>query len=107
LRAGTGADADNSDALQVAYRRRRAELIDQGWGVDMHQIVGNGPRDVAVVIPSPARKNNPELAHAWVHKEVESAKLLGKERKTAGQPVPNTSDSASSILDSSTEEVSA
>ena len=44
-----------SDALQVAYRRRRNELIDKGWGIDMHQIVGDGPRDVAVVIPSPAR----------------------------------------------------
>lgn len=70
-----------SDALQVAYRRRRNELIDSGWGIDMHQIVGDGPRDVAVVIPSPARKNNPELANAWVHKEVRSAQVLGKEHK--------------------------
>src|SRR6478609_3116982 len=68
-----------SDALQVAYRRRRNELIEQGWGIDMHQIVGTGPRDVAYVIPSPARRNNPELARAWVHKEVQSAHKLGKE----------------------------
>lgn len=68
-----------SDALQVAYRRRRNELIDQGWGIDMHQIVGDGPRDVAVVIPSPARRNDPELANAWVHKEVQSAQVLGKD----------------------------
>jgi len=68
-----------SDALQVAYRRRRNELIEAGWGIDMHQIVGDGPRDVAYVIPSPARKNNPELARAWVHKEVESARRLGKD----------------------------
>ena len=54
-----------SDILQTTYRRRRNELLDQGWGIDMHQIVGDGPRDVAVVIPSPARKNNPELANAW------------------------------------------
>jgi phenylpropionate dioxygenase-like ring-hydroxylating dioxygenase large terminal subunit len=68
-----------SDSLQVAYRRRRNELIEKGWGIDMHQIVGDGPRDVAYVIPSPARKNNPELARAWVHKEVDSAHKLGKE----------------------------
>jgi phenylpropionate dioxygenase-like ring-hydroxylating dioxygenase large terminal subunit len=70
-----------SDALQVAYRRRRAELIEKGWGIDMHQIVGDGPRDVAVVIPSPARRNNPELANAWVHKEVQSAQMLGYNRQ--------------------------
>ena len=68
-----------SDALQVAYRRRRNELIEKGWGINMHQIVGDGPRDVAYVIPSPARRNNPELARAWVHKEVESARKLGNE----------------------------
>jgi phenylpropionate dioxygenase-like ring-hydroxylating dioxygenase large terminal subunit len=67
-----------SDALQVAYRRRRNQLIEAGWGIDTHQIVGDGPRDLAVVIPSPARKNNPELANAWVHKEVESAKIRSK-----------------------------
>lgn len=66
-----------SDILQTTYRRRRNELLDQGWGIDMHQIVGDGPRDVAVVIPSPARKNNPELANAWVHKEVNSRVILG------------------------------
>ena len=72
-----------SDALQVAYRRRRNELIEKGWGVDVHQIVGDGPRDVAYVIPSPARRNNPELARAWVHKEVESARRLGKDTDAA------------------------
>jgi hypothetical protein len=90
-----------SDALQVAYRRRRAELIDQGWGVDMHQIVGDGPRDVAVVIPSPERRNNPELANAWVHKEVQSAQLLGldRERKVkAGGYLENQDDDGTSVL---------
>ena len=72
-----------SDSLQVAYRRRRNELIEKGWGINMHQIVGDGPRDVAYVIPSPARRNNPELARAWVHKEVESARKLGVEPGSA------------------------
>ena len=72
-----------SDSLQVAYRRRRNELIEKGWGINMHQIVGDGPRDIAYVIPSPARRANPELARAWVHKEVESARKLGKEPASA------------------------
>jgi len=75
-----------SDAIQVAYRRRRNELIEQGWGINMHQIVGDGPRDTAYVIPSPARRNNPELARAWVHKEVESAHTLGKDVVDAPLP---------------------
>ena len=72
-----------SDSLQVAYRRRRNELIEKGWGINMHQIVGDGPRDIAYVIPSPARRANPELARAWVHKEVESARKLGVEPASA------------------------
>lgn len=91
-----------SDALQVAYRRRRAELIEQGWGVDMHQIIGDGPRDVAVVIPSPARKNNPELANAWVHKEVRSAQVLGKDRRV-GQPAQSVGDTAAATVDGAAE----
>jgi phenylpropionate dioxygenase-like ring-hydroxylating dioxygenase large terminal subunit len=87
-----------SDALQVAYRRRRAELIEAGWGVDMHQIVGDGPRDIAVVIPSPARRNNPELANAWVHKEVQSAQLLGIDHQRRVSPsVTSTQDIGEAI----------
>jgi phenylpropionate dioxygenase-like ring-hydroxylating dioxygenase large terminal subunit len=95
-----------SDALQVAYRRRRAELIEKGWGIDMHQIVGDGPRDVAVVIPSPARKNNPELANAWVHKEVQSAQMLGYNRTFEGGTMVGDDASTSAAL-ASDEEVSA
>ena len=73
-----------SDALQVAYRRRRNELIDAGWGIDVHQIVGDGPRDTAVVIPSPARREIPELARAWTHKEVQSWQARGKKAGHAG-----------------------
>ncbi|HAM24541.1 MAG TPA: aromatic ring-hydroxylating dioxygenase subunit alpha [Actinobacteria bacterium] len=65
-----------SDILQTTYRRRRNELLDMGWGVDMHQIVGDGPRDTYVVIPSPARRENPELANAWISKEVRSQGFL-------------------------------
>ncbi|MFC4121622.1 aromatic ring-hydroxylating oxygenase subunit alpha [Nonomuraea zeae] len=58
-----------SDALQVAYRRRRQQLIDQGWWVGGDDVVtGDVPRRQATVIASPARRDNPELARAWVHK---------------------------------------
>lgn len=58
-----------SDALQIAYRRRRQELIDHGWWLGGDDIVmGDVPRREATVIPSPARRDNPELARAWVHK---------------------------------------
>jgi phenylpropionate dioxygenase-like ring-hydroxylating dioxygenase large terminal subunit len=92
-----------SDALQVAYRRRRAELIEAGWGVDMHQIVGDGPRDVAVVIPSPARRNNPELANAWVHKEVQSAQLLGIDHQRTVSPLTASTQDIGATIDAAGE----
>jgi hypothetical protein len=92
-----------SDALQVAYRRRRAELIEAGWGVDMHQIVGDGPRDVAVVIPSPARRNNPELANAWVHKEVQSAQLLGIDHQRKVSPLTASTQDIGETIDAAGE----
>jgi len=52
-----------SDALQVAYRRRRRELIASGWPV-VGDPVGQGP---ARVLPSPARRDT-GLARAWVHR---------------------------------------
>ncbi|MEU5882458.1 aromatic ring-hydroxylating dioxygenase subunit alpha [Spirillospora sp. NPDC047279] len=58
-----------SDALQVAYRRRRRELMADGWWVgDDDVVTGDGPRRRATVIPSPARREDPELARAWLHK---------------------------------------
>ncbi|GAA1576392.1 aromatic ring-hydroxylating dioxygenase subunit alpha [Actinomadura kijaniata] len=58
-----------SDALQVAYRRRRRALIERGWWVgDDDTAAGDGPRRTATVIPSPARRDNPELARAWTHR---------------------------------------
>lgn len=59
-----------SDALQIAYRRLRQKYIDRGWSIDMHLIKSDYSRHQAVVIPSPARREVPELASAWVLKEV-------------------------------------
>ena len=57
-----------SDAMQVAYRKMRKRFIDRGWGIDAHRIEIDANRKFTV-IPSPARRANPELAHAWVMKE--------------------------------------
>ncbi|WP_216893107.1 aromatic ring-hydroxylating dioxygenase subunit alpha [Nocardia alni] len=58
-----------SDGLQVAYRRRRLELVKRGWWVGGDDIItGETPRRSATIIASPARRENPELAGAWVHK---------------------------------------
>jgi hypothetical protein len=43
--------------------------MDAGWGIDTHKIASFGGKK-ATVIPSPARRENPEMAHAWVLKEV-------------------------------------
>ena len=58
-----------SDAMSVAYRRRRQELLDQGWGIETDRVVGSGPRTEATVIASPARREG-DYSRAWVMKEV-------------------------------------
>ncbi|GHJ47989.1 hypothetical protein Cs7R123_53310 [Catellatospora sp. TT07R-123] len=58
-----------SDLIAVHYRRRRQELAEKGWLLsDEDTITGDVPRRTATVIASPARRENPELARAWVHK---------------------------------------
>ena len=59
-----------ADSLQIAYRRMRQKYIDKGWSIDTHLIQSDYSRHQAVVIPSPARREVPELANAWVMKEV-------------------------------------
>ena len=74
-----------SDAVQLAYRRWRQAGIDKGWAIDEHIIASEGRYQGARVIPSPARRANPELANAWVLKEL-SAREAHRERtpETAG-----------------------
>ncbi len=59
-----------SDALQIAYRKLRRKCLDRGWGIAPHLIKSDYSNHQAVVIPSPARRQVPELSRAWVHKEV-------------------------------------
>lgn len=71
-----------SDAMGLAYRRRRQELADKGWLLsDADKVSGESPKRTATVIPSPARRENPELARAWVH-----------EARGASVPLPNGRD---------------
>ena len=58
-----------SDAMSIAYRRRRQELLDLGWGIETDRVVGSGPRTEATVIASPARREG-DYSRAWVMKEV-------------------------------------
>jgi hypothetical protein len=91
----------------VLYRRRRQELIEMGWGVEGNTIVGEGPARVEQrVIPSPIRKEVPELASAWNFKEVRSREILsGNADRTKRGDVPRT-DSLSNP-DSTIEEIKA
>lgn len=59
-----------ADALQIAYRRRRRELIASGWPT-AGRPEANGP---VAVIGSPARRD-PALARAWVHRAVAERRL--------------------------------
>jgi phenylpropionate dioxygenase-like ring-hydroxylating dioxygenase large terminal subunit len=79
-----------SDLIAVHYRRRRQELAEQGWLLsDEDRIMGDVPRREATVIASPARRENPELARAWVHKAkgehptVAEAERIGQARRDA------------------------
>lgn len=53
-----------SDGLQVAYRRLHQKYLDMGWGAEQHRIsAADGIQ--AIVIPSPVRRQIPELARGW------------------------------------------
>lgn len=71
-----------SDGMAIAYRRMRARAIAKGWGIDRHTFAVDGPRRTATVIPSPARRESPELVNAWVMKET-PAMLVEAERAAA------------------------
>lgn len=59
-----------SDANQLAYRRWRQSALDRGWGIDQHVVGRDGDYHEVRVIPSPARREHPDLANAWVLKEL-------------------------------------
>jgi phenylpropionate dioxygenase-like ring-hydroxylating dioxygenase large terminal subunit len=77
-----------SDAIQIDFRKKRNKYLDMGWGIDTHLIQSEYANVKAVVIPSPARREIPELADAWVMKEVPT-------RKTANSISPKPTRKAS------------
>jgi phenylpropionate dioxygenase-like ring-hydroxylating dioxygenase large terminal subunit len=81
-----------SDKMSVFYRRRRQELLDQGWGIEAHRITGDVPRTQATVIPSPARKEVPELSRAWVMKEVPVRQVVEQREPAAAGPETDNSE---------------
>jgi len=69
-----------SDANQVAYRRWRQAGLDRGWGIPDHE-PGDGAHTAVRVVASPARREDPDLANAWVLKEMESDAALAERRE--------------------------
>ncbi len=63
-----------SDGMGVAYRKMRNRFVERGWGIDIETIRAQCDGRRAVVIPSPARRDNPELQKAWVMPEVPTLK---------------------------------
>lgn len=64
----SGPVPDNPIAQAVA--RVNAEALARGWSIDSELISAEYANVKAVVIPSPARREVPELAAAWVMKKV-------------------------------------
>ncbi|MCP4435607.1 MAG: aromatic ring-hydroxylating dioxygenase subunit alpha [Actinomycetia bacterium] len=103
-----------SDQVSLAFRRWRANAYDRGWGIQPHQIVTTDDKRKYTVIPSPARKEHPDLENAWVLKEVESHAAIRARQLAAGKHKPGADDSetppdeidegAADRPDSSTEE---
>jgi nitrite reductase/ring-hydroxylating ferredoxin subunit len=59
-----------NNLLVEHFKKLNAEAVQRGWGIDTHVIQAEFANIKAVVIPSPARREVPELAQAWVLKEV-------------------------------------
>jgi phenylpropionate dioxygenase-like ring-hydroxylating dioxygenase large terminal subunit len=83
-----------SDANQLAYRRWRQSCRDRGWALDQHVVGRDGDYHEVRVIPSPARRDNPDLANAWVLKEI-AAREAAYEANPASEPGTEASTEAS------------
>ena len=73
-----------SDANQLAYRRWRQSCLDRGWGIDDHVVGRDGDYHEVRVIPSPARRQDPDLANAWVLKELEAREAHNERTEAPG-----------------------
>ncbi len=73
-----------SDALAVAYRKLRKRAFDAGWGIDTDTIARDFSGRREVVIPCPTRRQQPELAKAWVFPEVPTLTPRGRSDSESG-----------------------
>ncbi|HKY14673.1 MAG TPA: aromatic ring-hydroxylating dioxygenase subunit alpha [Microthrixaceae bacterium] len=74
-----------SDANQIAYRRWRQAGLDRGWGMP-DQEPGDGAHGAVRVVASPARREEPDLAAAWVLKELELDERAADEALRSARP---------------------
>ena len=82
MRARVEGQPAPQNAIAQAFARLHDEAIARGWGIDAHLIQAEYANIKAVVIPSPARREVPELAAAWVMKEVPVKKALNQSSTT-------------------------
>ncbi|MDJ0707977.1 MAG: aromatic ring-hydroxylating dioxygenase subunit alpha [Leptolyngbyaceae cyanobacterium MO_188.B28] len=59
----------HTDTLPMAYRKLLQKCLDKGWGIRQHLIQSDSPSVQRVVIPSPVRRQAPEMAKAWERRE--------------------------------------
>ena len=78
-----------SDRIQVDFRQKRNRYIDAGWGIDSHLIKSEYTNVKAVVIPSPARREIPDLKNAWVMKEVPTRKTKKSSNENGDESTEN------------------
>ncbi|MDG2242554.1 MAG: aromatic ring-hydroxylating dioxygenase subunit alpha [Rhodospirillaceae bacterium] len=71
-----------SDALMVAFRKKRQELYARGWGVDLQAYQDEYGERKAAVIPSPARRLDPK---GWVLPEVPRLSHKGEPMRQAAE----------------------
>lgn len=87
-----------ADSIQIAYRQMRNKYLDMGWGIDSHRIQSEYANVKAVVIPSPARREIPDLAKAWVMKEVPTRNMHPNGNGNSSGVSKNETESAVSLI---------
>ena len=71
-----------SDAMMVAFRKKRAELYRRGWGLDSKLYSDTMKDTKAAVIPSPARGEDPK---GWVFPEAPRLAMADDDLRIAAE----------------------
>ena len=75
-----------SDAIQIAFRRKRQEWINRGWAIDLERLAKEGKRK-ALKIPCPARRSEPKSRWTFDTVPTVEPKVRAKEVKTIDGPL--------------------